>query len=236
MGRRTRKQGGGGGGGSKLAFTSPSPSPSLSASASASVNASAKAEEDAIDSITYLLTLFRGGSLDEQVYKDLIEEKGNLTRILDRLSDLEDALNAQLQPLQARISAERESVKAPFTRKRASSFNNNNKANKQNANNELRKLNTSANAETIRRLRGEINGLYTKHGADIRKIESTYYQTTLKRLEPLVKLPQYCSDEERSRIGEARNNLFLTLSQPLSILYNPPVHQLILAYQRDLNP
>jgi hypothetical protein len=224
MVRHTRKQRGGGG------------KPSKAAPAAEVRVAQADPEEDAIVSITYLLTLLRGGNVDdEQVYKDLLEEKGKIMNIVDRLLVLEDALKAQLEPIQANLIAESENIIAPFRRKRAGSLNNKNKANKQNANNNLRRLNQSANAETVRRLRGEINTLYTKHGADIRNIDSRFYQDTLMRLEPLIKLPQYCTEAERPRIGIARNNLFLSLSDPLSILYNPAVSHLISAYQQDLN-
>lgn len=230
MVRRTRKQGGGGSGGSKPALARAEAEEEVAV-------ARPDPEEDAINSITYILLLLRGGPVaDEQVYKDLIEEKVKITEIVLALEAQEHLLKSQLESLESNITAERENIQAPFARKRAGSLNNNNRANKQRANTQVRMLNASANAETVRRLRGEINGLYTKHGTDIRGIELTYYQATLKRLEPLAKLPQYCTDEERPRIGEARNNLFLSLSHPPSILYNPPVSHLIAAYQQDLNP
>ena len=232
--RRTRKQRGGGGGQSKGnveeagggGAAAPAPVPTQDP------------EEEAIVSINYLLTLLRGGPIDaEPVYRELLENKRNLTSIVVRLEGIEDGLRDELEPIESRVNAERRNIQAPLARVRRGSFTENNVANRQNANASLRGLNTSRNAQNIRRILGQINGLYTKtireRQVDIRQIESTFYQETLRRLEPLVKLPQYCSEAERVPIGLARDKLFLAQQ---SILYEPGVYELIQAYERDLNP
>lgn len=234
--RRTRKQRGGGGEQSK--DTQAAAAGGGAAAAPAPALAAAEPEEEAIVSIHYLLTLLRGGPIAaEPVYTELVENKRNLTRILDRLEDQEDALNEQLQEIESEVNAERREIQAPLARVRRGSFNQNNVENREAANTRLRRLNASANAETVRRLRREIRTLYTKtifeRQVNIREIESTFFQETLRRLEPLVKLPQYCSDAEREAIGVARNELFTPLR---TILYSRGVYALIQAYDQDLNP
>lgn len=225
MGRRTRKQGGGGGEQSKAA-----PAPvSIGAGVEAVVE---DLEDKAFNSIHYLLTLLRGGPIEsEQVYIDLREQKAKLTQIVVKLEGIEDRLRDKVEPIESDINSQRREIQAPLARVRRGSFTQNNVETKRNANNNLRRLNSSANANKAVSLRGEISNLYTKNGADIRKIELTFYQEALKRLEPLVKLPQYCTKEEGPRIGAARDNLFgLT-----SILYDRAAFHISTAYERDLN-
>lgn len=234
MARRTRKQRGGGGEQSK-----PNQEPAAAPAPIVQVAApAADSEEEAIVSIHYLLTLLRGGPIAaEPVYMELVENKRNLTRILDRLEDMEDRLRGELEPIESRLNAERREIQAPLARVRRGSFTENNVENRHNANRNLGRLNRSENAQTARRLRSQINSLYTKtifeREVNIREIESTYFQEILRRLEPLVKLPQYCSEAERGPIGMARNELFTPLRTVLSIR---GVYELIQAYERDLNP
>ena len=211
------EEGGGGGGGGGGGAAAPAPVPTQDP------------EEDAIVSIIYLLTLLRGGSVEEQkVYTDMLSYKEKITTIVSNLKDTEEELRAQLEPIQANLQSTSNGIKAPFSRVRAGSLTNNNRANKKAASIELRRLNTSQNAETVRRLHTEINGLYTRHGADIREMESNFYQNTLKKLEGLFVLPEF------SRANAAkRESLKEGIFGQRSILYDDMVHRVTEGYLHE---
>jgi hypothetical protein len=160
--RRTRKQRGGGGGQSKGNVEEAAGGGGGGAAAPAPVPRQ-DPEEEGIVSIIYLLTLLRGEPVaDEPVYRELLENKKNLTSIVIRLEGVEDGLRDELEPIERRLNAERRNIQGPLARVRRGSFTENNVANRQNANRNVGRLNRSENAETARRLRGQINGLYTK--------------------------------------------------------------------------